>query len=172
MSTKKRYNLTVNVNTLQELTQGQEKTHVDVSVYAIQTARTQTQFTDFNNTAYGYSSTDNLSDSGSAFILFGLDASDNQFTFRSCVYNAVCNLIGTTNGRSSMCIVIPVVINPSTTDIKKKVDMTLLVDGIISGLRDAMKDSKAVVKTNTQTLYFVVPLSMKEALAAAIAQVE
>ena len=53
MSTKKRYNLAIQVNTLPELLEGPEDVQVDISVYGIQIVNNHTQFTDLNNTDWG-----------------------------------------------------------------------------------------------------------------------
>lgn len=172
MSTKRNYNLSIVVATINELVKGEQKTHVDLSVYAIQIVQPRTQFTDLNHTVFGRSSTGNFSDSASSFILFGVDKSEEGDALRSLVYQSVCSLIGTTNGRRSMCVCIPNIKDLYTEYPGENADMTSFVEGIIAGLQDAMKDCTAVVKSNQHTIYFAVPDSMKEALAAALEKVE
>ncbi|HRH25212.1 MAG TPA: hypothetical protein PLQ20_02650, partial [Candidatus Paceibacterota bacterium] len=111
-------------------------------------------------------------DSNSSFILFGFDGSGKTDALRLPVYNAVCNLIGTTNGNRSMCINIPIVKYQFSSPPSMSADMKLFVNCIVAGLRDAMKDCAAVVKSNAQTIYFAVPESMKEALTVALEKIE
>ncbi len=160
------------VTTMPDLIQGTEKIHVDLSVYGIQIVQAHTQFTALNNTVFGTSSTGNFSDSASAFVLFGLSKSANEDALRSLVYNSVCNIIGTTNGRSSVCIIIPIIKDLHTADLPKEADMTVFVEGVVAGLKDAMKDCSSIVKSCAHRFYFAVPSEMKEALRVAIENVE
>ena len=171
MSTKKRYSLSVLVATMAELVNGAEKTYVDISVYAIQTAM-PTQFTHLNHTMCGLSKTGSFSDSTSSFILFSFHDPEDTEVLRLPVYNAVCNLIGTTNGKKSMCICIPTIKDPVSSSLSRRADMILFVEGVVAGLRDAMKDCTAVVKTNRHSICFVVPEEMKESLTLALEKIE
>ncbi len=172
MSKKNHYNLSVVVATMAELVHGTEPIHVDVSVYAIQTVGPLVQFTDINNTLCGASKTGNLSDSTSSFILFSYYDPEENDSLRLPVYKSVCSLIGTANGKRSMCICIPAIKDPFSPRLYKIADMAFFVEGVVAGLRDAMKDCTAVIKTNQQVIYFVVPEEMKQPLMSALEKLE
>jgi hypothetical protein len=168
MSTKKRYNLTITISTIQDLVKSAEKIHVDTSVYAIQVAQNLTQFTQINKTLFGTSCTGSFSDSTSDFILFGVGTRGDEDSLQIMTYNCVCSLIGTASNHS-MGIIIPRIRNIYTGGY---FDMATFTKGVVSGIKDAMKDCNSVVKIGNHTLYFVVPEDAKEAFSLAMEGIE
>ncbi len=167
MSTKKQYKLSCIVSTVRELVAGPERTHVQVSIYGIQTVESYMQFSDcVNPVLNGASKTENFSDDQSWFILFGVDQASNTKIFQSMVYKSVQILIGVP-GCSSVAIVLPKVRYGA-----EEVDMSSFVPGVIEGLRTAMADCTSIIKALPHKLYFVVPEGMKEPLKEALEQVE
>ena len=167
MSTKRNYKLSCIVSTVGELVEGPERTHVQVSIYGIQTMESYTQFEDCVNPVHnGASKTGNFADDQSWFILFGVDQISNTKIFQSLVYKSVRALIGVP-GCSSVAIILPKVKYGA-----EEVDMSVFVPGVIEGLRTAMVDCTPVIKAQHHELYFVVPEGMKEPLREALEKVE
>jgi hypothetical protein len=71
----------------------------------------------------------------------------------------------TTDGVTSICVVIPAVLGTKGEPI---VDIDLLVEGIITGLQNALRVASDVTTVSKKVLYLQVPLSMKHVLKNAL----